>query len=77
MNQCYDDHIYHPQTKLWKVMFPQSYVKNSVHRVGDGQTPPPQQTATAADGTHPTGMHSSIFIDLTRMEQLSCRICLH
>ena len=22
------------------------------------QTPPPQQTATAADGTYPTGMHS-------------------
>ena len=22
------------------------------------QIPPPQQTATAADGTHPTGMHS-------------------
>ena len=22
------------------------------------QTPPPQQTATAAGGTHPTGMHS-------------------
>ena len=22
------------------------------------QTPPPKQTATAADGTHPTGMHS-------------------
>ena len=25
-----------------------------------GQTPPPQQTATAADGTHPTGMHSCL-----------------
>ena len=24
-------------------------------------TPPPQQTATAADGTHPTGMHSCLF----------------
>ena len=23
-----------------------------------GQTPPPPQTVTAADGTHPTGMHS-------------------
>ena len=23
-----------------------------------GRTSPPQQTATAADGTHPTGMHS-------------------
>ena len=25
------------------------------------QTPPPLQTATAADGTHPTGMHSCFF----------------
>ena len=28
-------------------------------RIPTRQTPPPQQTATAADGTHPTGMHSS------------------
>ena len=28
-----------------------------------GQTPP-QQTATATDGTHPTGMHSCLAIDL-------------
>ena len=26
-----------------------------------GQTPPPPKTATAVDGTHPTGMHSSVF----------------
>ena len=25
-----------------------------------GQTPPCQQTDTAADGTHPTGMHSCL-----------------
>ena len=25
------------------------------------QTPPPPKTATAADGTHPTGMHSCLF----------------
>ena len=25
------------------------------------QTPPPQQTATAAGGTHPTGMHSCLY----------------
>ena len=43
----------------------QARVKNSVHEGGGtppGQTPPPadipHQTATAADVTHPTGMHS-------------------
>ena len=38
-----------------KVMFSQV----SVHR---GCTPPALQTATAADGTHPTGMHSCVKI---------------
>ena len=28
------------------------------------QTPPPEQTATAADGTHPTGIHSSLSVYL-------------
>ena len=28
------------------------------------QAPPPQQTTTVADGTHPTGMHSCLFNDL-------------
>ena len=28
------------------------------HLLPLGRHPPPQQTATAADGTHPTGMHS-------------------
>ena len=28
-----------------------------------GQTPPPQETATAADGTHRTGMHSCLTSD--------------
>ena len=28
------------------------------------QTPPSQQTATAADGTHPTGMHSCLKIGI-------------
>ena len=48
-----------------KVMFLQAYVKNSVNGGGcipvctGTDTPPhPGQTATAADGTHPTGMHS-------------------
>ena len=54
-----------------QVMFLQACVKNSVH-MGEvytplGRHPPgqihppgrhPQQTATAADGKHPTGMHS-------------------
>ena len=26
------------------------------------QTPPPPEKATAADGTHPTGMHSCFFL---------------
>ena len=55
-------------------MFSQAFVKNSVHGGGEvytliGRHPPigrytppladtPRQTATAADGTHPTGMHS-------------------
>ena len=40
------------------VMFSQVCVKNSVHREG-GCT-----TVTAADGTHPTGMHSCILVTL-------------
>ena len=30
--------------------------------------PPPQQTATAADGTHPTGMHSCINLVLQQQK---------
>ena len=47
-----------------KVMFSQACVKNSVHLWGEGGVSRPRpggvsaQTATAADGTHPTGMHS-------------------
>ena len=51
-----------------KVMFLHLSVSHSVHKGGLPQctlgytpradTPTPQQTATAADGTHPTGMHS-------------------
>ena len=55
-----------------KVMFSQVCVKNYVHRgkgrcspsqtdTSPGQTPPPP-TAIAADGTHPTGMHSCLNI---------------
>ena len=50
-------------------MFSQVSVKNSVHGGGclprqtpppSGQTHAPPGTATAADGTHPTGMHSCL-----------------
>ena len=63
-----------PKRSCGKVMFSQACVKNSVHRgvhpLGrqpPGQTPPlgrhplPRQTATAANGTHPTGMHSCFY----------------
>ena len=34
--------------------------------------PPPQDTATAADGTHPTGMHSCLcVISITSFNDLS------
>ena len=60
--------IYRPQRSCGKVMFLQLSVilftgGDSVHRGGVWQTPPredtpAQQTPTAADGTHTTGMHS-------------------
>ena len=28
-----------------------------------GRQPPPPEMATAADGTHPTGMHSCFYLD--------------
>ena len=53
-------------------MFSKAYVKNSVyvregcvHPLGrhpSGRQPPPHQTATAADGMHPTGMLCFLFI---------------
>ena len=53
-------------------MFSQACVKNSVHGGGGGwgrctlpaqKLPPPlNQTATAADGMHPTGMHSCFIL---------------
>ena len=61
---------YRPQTKFAKVMFLHLSVSHSVHGGGCPGPGPggciltcteadtPQQTATAADGTHPTGMHS-------------------
>ena len=54
-----------------KVMFSQVFVCPQVHgRRGGlynplaGRHPPPPQTATTADGTHPTGMHSSLILPL-------------
>ena len=55
-------------------MFSQACVKNSVHGVGVGEvfwpiacwdTPPdtPPKMTTAADGTHPTGMHSCLHVE--------------
>ena len=44
-------------------MFSQMCVKNSVHKGGvhpPDRHPPPHQTATAADGTHPTPSHLQI-----------------
>ena len=45
-------------------MFSQACVKNSVHRGGGACVA--GETTTAADGTHPTGMHSYNFIAETR-----------
>ena len=63
----------------WKVVFSQVCVKNSVHRVGCTPSPrrhprgnnPPPETATAADGTHPTGINSClIYILFLRKAQI-------
>ena len=43
-------HVYRPQTKLRK--------GNTFTSVCQTRQTSPQQTATAADGTHPTGIHS-------------------
>ena len=46
-------------------------LQDQVHSPGPGtppdQVPPPQQTATVADGTHPTGMHSCLTILLQKL----------
>ena len=44
------------QVQTWGVSRPVTHV--SVHTWGLGIPAPPSQTATAAGGTHPTGMHS-------------------
>ena len=41
-------------------------------RHSPGQTPPPPETATAADGTHPTGMYSCLLsVSLKLLFELS------
>ena len=55
--------IYCPQMKLWKgnafTSMCQEFCPQGVGGVHPlGRHPPPQQMATAADGTQPTGMHS-------------------
>ena len=68
-------HNYHPQMKCGKVMFSEACAKNFGHGGGEvyttlgrhlpRQTPPPPGTATAADGTHPTGMLSCYLFVIT------------
>ena len=66
-------------------MFSQACVKNSFQE-GDVCTPlgrhplpradpQPRQTATAADGTHPTGMHSCFVIILGRNNGSTLFVC--
>ena len=52
----------------------------SRHPLGPGTPPPPQETATCADGTHPTGIHSClnkiyIVVHLPQ-NQLCCIFCI-
>ena len=53
-------HHHHPaQTPPWVDTPPQTPPRQTPWVNTPGQTPdPPPETATAADGTHPTGMHS-------------------
>ena len=60
--------IFTVRNEVAKVMFLQVCVcpwgrgSASVHvGIPSREQTPPQQTATAADGTHPTGMHSCLF----------------
>ena len=60
---------YRPQSSYGKVMFLHMSVILSTgggvsRRPPWAGTPIPQQTATAADGTHPTGMHSYFADDI-------------
>ena len=64
LSKCKCSNIYRTQRSCGKVMFLHLFVSHSVHKGGVSQhalgqtSPPPLPTATAADGTHPTGVHS-------------------
>ena len=79
---------YRPQRSCAKVMFTQASVTLFTGSVWQtplplgrplspttGQTPP-QQTATAADGTHPTGMHSCCLLYVNRFRSRSTCFCI-
>ena len=55
---------YRPQCSCGKVMFSQASV---ILFTGRAATPPPPETATAADGTHPTGMYSCFLLVFTKI----------
>ena len=77
---------YHPQTKFAKVMFLHLPVSHSVHQ-GDlhprgclhpgavGQNPPSDTVGCGQreGGTHPTGMHSSLFSFYLFKNYICCR----
>ena len=63
---AFGGHLYRPRRSCGKVMFLHLSVSHSVHLGGVWQTPhrqTPHPMATAADGTHPTGL-LSYFLDL-------------
>ena len=63
---------YHLQMKLWKGNVFTSVCQSFCSRGGGVHPPgrhppadPPSQTATATDGTHPTGIHSCLKMKMT------------
>ena len=81
------DQVYPPRTRytLWDKVPPQTRYPprdqvhphptppDQVHPLPLGQVHPRQETATVADGTHPTGMHSSFCCTYTGITQ-SCSV---
>ena len=74
-NRSFQGLFYHyrPQRSCGKVMFTQASVTVHGECLAD---PPPQQTATAADGTHPTGMHSCCLLYVNRFRSRSTCFCV-
>ena len=66
---------YTPQTR-YTPLGPGTPPRDQVHPPGTRYTPPdqmhPRDTATAADGTHPTGMHSCFTCDLREAQAEFC-----